>query len=164
MVRAVREHDVPLPGAAHDVAEPLDDRAHALLGIPVPGEPREVVVVREHLARDDLRRAGAPAEDDADVVDLVSHAAREEKAADAEPGQDLRQLRRMAEAVGEIAGATRLEPEAPADAAAEQEVTDERLASDEDLVGQDVRRADLEAPVVEQRSAGVPRSSGRTST
>ena len=107
--------------------------------------------MREHLARDDLRRAGAPAEDDADVVDLVSHAAREEKGADAEPGQDLRQLRRVAEAVGEVAGAARLDPEAPADAAAEQEVADERLAADEDLVGQDVRRADLEAPVVEQR-------------
>ena len=77
--------------------------------------------------------------------------AREEEGADAEAGEDLRQLRRMAEAVGQVAGAARLDPEAAADPAAEQEVADERLAADEDLVRQDVRRADLEAPGREQR-------------
>ena len=117
----------------------------------MPREAREVVVVGEHLAGDDLRGAGTPAEDDADVVDLVAHAAREEERADAESRQDLRQLRRVAEAVGEVAGAARLDPEAPADAAAEQEVADERLASHEDLVRQDVRRAGLEPAGVEQR-------------
>ena len=53
---------------------------------------------------------------------------------------------------GEVAGAARLDAEPPADAAAEQEVADERLAADEDLVRQDVRRADLEAPGLEQRA------------
>ena len=151
VVGAVRKHDLVLTGAAQKLAEPLDDRAHALLGVVIPREPREVVVVREHLAGDHLRRPGTPAEDDADIVDLVPQAAREEEGADAEPGQDLRQLRRVAEAVGEVAGAARLDPEASADAAAEQEVADERLAPDEDLVGQDVRRAGLEAACVEQR-------------
>ena len=126
------------PAPRSELAEPLDDRPHALLRVVVPREAREVVVVRKHLARDDLARAGAPAEDDADIVDLVAHAAREEEGADAEAGEDLRQLRRVAEAVGHVAGAARLDPEAPADAPAEQEVADERLAADEDLVGQDV--------------------------
>ena len=75
VVGAVREDDLLLAGAAQELAEPLDDRAHARLGVVVPGEPRKVVVVREHLARDHLRRAGAPAEDDAEVVDLVAHPA-----------------------------------------------------------------------------------------
>ena len=155
VVRAVRKHDLVLTCAAHGLPEVLDDRAQALLGVVVPGEAREVVVVREHLARDDFRRTGAPAEDDADVVDLVAHAAREEEGGDAEAGQDLRQLRRVAEAVGKVAGAARFDPEAPADPAAEQEVADERLAADEDLVGQDVRGADLEAPGLQQRSQAI---------
>jgi len=33
--------------------------------------------VREHLARDDLRRAGTPAEEDADVVDRIEALAPE---------------------------------------------------------------------------------------
>src|SRR5262249_16943164 len=98
-----------------------------------------------------LRLSGTPAEDDADVVDLVAHPAREEHGADAEAGQDLRQLRGVAEVVGEVAGAARFDPEAPADATPEQEVADERFAADEDLVREDVRRAHLEAAGVEQR-------------
>src|SRR5256714_5409313 len=151
VVGAVRKDDLLLAGAAQELAEPLDDRVHALLGVVVPGEPRKVVVVREHLARDHLRRAGAPAEDDAEVVDLVAHPAREEKGAEAEAGENLGQLGRVAETVGEVAGAAGLDAEAAADAAAEQEIADERLPADEDLVGQDVRRPDLEAPGLEQR-------------
>ena len=44
----------------------------------------------------------------------------------------------MAEAVRLVAGVARLDAEAAADAAPEQEVADERLAADEDLVRQDV--------------------------
>ena len=151
MVGAVGEHDLVLAGARDGLSEPVDDRANALLGIVIPREAREVVVVREQLAGDDLRGTRTPAEHDADVVGLVAHAAREEKGADAESRQDLRQLRRVTEAVGEVAGAARLDPEPPADAAAEQEVADERLGSHEDLVREDVRRAGLETAGVEQR-------------
>ena len=140
-----------LPAWRSCVAEVVDDRAHALLRVVGRGQAREVVVVRQHLARDHLGRACAPAKQDADVFDLVTQAAREEERADAEAGEDLRQLRRMAEAVGEIARAARLDAETAADPPAEQEVADERLAADQDLVGQDVGRADLEAPGLEQR-------------
>src|SRR5438874_2494302 len=145
MVGAVRKHDLLLTGSPDEVAEVLDDRAHALLGVVEPGQACEVVVVREHLAGDEPRGAGSPAEDDADVVELVSKPTREEEGADAEAGQDLRQLCGVPEAVGEVAGVARLDPEPAADPASEQEVADERLAADEDLVGEGVRRADLEA-------------------
>ena len=75
VVGAVREHDLVLSGLAHGLAEALDDRAHALLGVVMPGQAGEVVVVRKHLARNDLGRPRVPAEDDADVVDLVARPA-----------------------------------------------------------------------------------------
>jgi hypothetical protein len=83
-------------------------------------------------------------------VDLVAHPAREEEGADPEAGEYLRQLRRVTEAVGQIAGAARLDSEAAADAAPQEKVAHERLGADEDLVGQDVGRADLEAACGEQ--------------
>ena len=151
VVGAVREHDRVLAGTAQHVAEPPDDPSHALLRVAVPRQARKVVVVRKHLARDDLGRSGAPAEHDADVVDFVTHAAGEQERADPEAGEDLRQLGRVAEAVGHVAGAARLDAEAAADSPAEQEVPDERLAPDEDLVRQDVRRPGLETSCREQR-------------
>ena len=144
VVGAVREQDLVAPRGADELAEGVHDAAHALLGVVVPGQAREVVVVRVHLAGDDLRRAGAPAEDDADVVELVAHAAREQAGAEAEAREDLRHLRRVPKAVRQVAGAARLDAEAAADTPSEQKVADERLAADEDLVGEDVRRADLE--------------------
>ncbi len=125
MVGAVREHDLVSARVAHCVAEVVDDRAHALLRVVGRGQAREVVVVRQHLARDHLGRACVPAKQDADVFDLVTQAAREEERTDAEAGEDLRQLRRMAEAVGEIARTARLDAEAAADPPPEQEVADE---------------------------------------
>ena len=52
----------------------------------------------------------------------------------------------MAEAVGQVARAARLDAEPAAHSSPEKEVTDERLAADENLVGQNVGRADLEPP------------------
>ncbi len=150
VVGAVREQDRVLPRVLQELAEALDDPLHALLCVVVPAEPGEVVVMRQQLAGDDLGRAGAPAEDDADVVELVAEPAREEEGADAEAREDLRQLRGMAEAVGEVAGAARLDPEAAADAPAEEEIADERLAAHEDLVGKDVRGAGLQPAGLEQ--------------
>ena len=66
-------------------------------------------------------------------------------------------MRGVTEAVGEIAGAARLDFEPAADAPSQQEVSDERLAADEDLVRQHVRWADLEA----QMHALAPDQVGR---
>ena len=152
MIGAVCKQDLVLTGVAHELAEGIHDPPHALLGVVIPREPGEVVVVRQHLAGDHLGRPGTPAEDDADIVELVPEPAREEEGVEAEPGEDLRQLRRVAEAVGHVARAARLDPEAAADAPAEEKIADERLGADEDLVGQDVRGTDLEPAGGEQRA------------
>src|SRR5205814_6780377 len=130
--------DLVPAGGEQEIAELLDDGAYTLFGVVVPGQAREVVVVRVQLAGDDRRRPGVPAEYDSDVLQLVAKPAREEEGADSEAGKDLRQLGRVAEAVREVARAARLDAEAAADPATEQEVAHERLSSHEDLVGQDV--------------------------
>src|SRR5437899_6390610 len=58
----------------------------------------------------------------------------------------------MSEAVGEVAGAARLDAETAAHPPSQQEIANERLAADEDLVRQHVRRPDLEASCIEQPS------------
>ncbi len=88
-------------------------------------EPGEVVVVRQLLAGDDLRGPGAPAEDDADLVELVAEAAREEERAESEAREQLRQLGRVSEAVRFVAGGRRLDAEAATDAPPEQQVPHE---------------------------------------
>src|SRR5436305_37332 len=85
-------------------------------------------------------------------IESSRRSAREEEGAEAEAGGDLRQLGRMAEAVGQVGDAARLDAEAATDAPSEQEVADERLAADEDLVGQDVRRPRLEPSRRQQRA------------
>src|SRR5205823_14136875 len=68
-------------------------------------------------------------------------AAREEEGVDAEPGEQLRQLRRMPEAVGHVSGRRRRGTMPPAHLAAEQQVAHERLADDEEFVRQHVARS-----------------------
>src|SRR5581483_1987852 len=154
VVRAVREEN--RLAVVQERSEGLDDRLHTLFRLVRRRQAGEVVVVRKELARDHLGAGGAPAECDAGIVDLVAHAAREEERAEAESGEHLRQLRGMPEAVRLVAGARRLDAETAADAAAEKEVADERLAADEDLVREDVPRARLEPSGGEER-AQAPR-------
>jgi hypothetical protein len=66
VVGAVCKQDLVLTGVAHELAEGIHDPPHALLGVVIPREPGEVVVVRQHLAGDHLGRPGTPAEDDAE--------------------------------------------------------------------------------------------------
>ncbi len=131
MIGAVREQH----GAADERAEPFDDPLDALGRVVRGDESREVVVVRQHLAGDDFGVGGPPAEDDAELIELVAEPAGEEERLDPEACEHLRQLRRVAETVGVIARRGRLDAEAPADAPPEQQVAYERLSADQDLVG-----------------------------
>jgi len=110
-----------------------------------PVEEAEVRVVGELLEREHLAPVGrSPAKHDAGRIELVGQAAREDHAPDAEAGQDLRQLRRVAEAVREVAGGGGVGAEPFAHRPPEQQVADERLGADEELVRQHVARADLD--------------------
>src|SRR5207247_7157255 len=112
-------------------AEVLHDLLDPLRGVVGRCESREVVVMGQQLARDDLGPGRSPAEDDAEIVELVAEPAREEERPQAEPRQKLRELRGMTEAVGRVSGRRRLDAEPATDAPAEQEVADERLSADE---------------------------------
>ena len=152
VVGAAREQDRVHVRALQHRAEAVDDSLDPLRRVRDRRQPREVVVVREELACDHLLAACAPAEDGADVVDLVAHPPREQERVEAEAREQLRQLRGMPEAVRLVAGARRLDPEAAADAAPEQEIAHERLAADEDLVRQHVPRACLQPAGGEKRA------------
>ena len=124
------------PGGRLDLARQVREAAVAVLVRQVDGEDRRAVgSLPAELRLDRLGRAGEPAPEDRRV--------------DPEAVQDLRHLREVAERVGDVADAHRL-AEAPADLPAEQHVADRRLAADEELVGQDVPGADLDAPRLDE--------------
>jgi hypothetical protein len=108
--------------------------------------------VRQLLERQHLAAVGRPpAKHDPDLVELIAHAAREDEAPDPESGQDLRKLERMPEAVGQVPDRRRCRAEALAYVPADQEVAHQRLGPDQQLVGKDVARPDLDPPRLEQR-------------
>src|ERR1700733_13884910 len=113
----------------------------------------EVGVARELLDREHLASIWrAPPEHDAYVIQLITEPAREDHRVDAEAGQDLGQLQRMPEAVGQVADGRRWYAEPLAYDPAEQQVAHERLAAHEQLVGEHVAWADLESAAREQRA------------
>jgi len=76
--------------------------------------------------------------------------------ADAEAAQNLRQLRDVAEGVGDVARL--LHPaEALRDAVAEQQVAHQRLAADEEFVGQHVPRAHAQPALADELCQRLPR-------
>src|SRR5881227_1353911 len=100
MVGPVREQDRVAAGLLERRAEAVEDPLEAARGFVRRREPREVVVVRQKLACDHLAARGTPAEEKPDLLGLVAEPARGEERAQPETGEELRQLRRMPEAVG----------------------------------------------------------------
>ena len=96
-----------------------------------------------------------PAEAPAEALALVAQAAREHERVQAEPAQDLRQLRRVAEAVGQVADGGRAGAVALAHQAAVEQVAHQRLGADEELVGQRVAGAGVDPPGPQQRAQAV---------
>ena len=140
-------------GALQHAGELARDRLDPRLRAGRVGDAREVAVARQllegaHLAS--VRRA--PAEHRTELVQLIAQPAREDEAVDAEAGQYLGKLKRMPEAVGQIADRRRSRAKPLTRRASDQQVADEGLATHQQLVGKDVARPDLEAAGRQQRS------------
>ena len=116
-----------------------------------PTRVGEVVVVRQELAGDAPR---CPRRASGRAARRARRRARARRGTSAaRTREELRQLRRMAEAVGRVAGAASARPPKRRQTrAAEQQVANERLAADQQLVGEHVPRPDLEPAGREQRA------------
>src|SRR5712691_300170 len=153
MVGAVQQQHVVDAHPRKLVLVPLDEPLSTLGEVLARAQLRRAVVVAEQVERRDLTAVRrAPAKHTPDTLELVAQPAREEKAVDPEAAEHLRQLRRMTEAVGQVARARGLRTEAPADGAAEEQIANERLAAHEELVREDVARADDEPAGRQQRA------------
>jgi hypothetical protein len=152
VIGAVAEHDLVHPGALQARPKPFEQTPHPRFGVVGTGDVGELAVVVELLERE--HRAAVrrdPVERDAEIVHLVAQPAREHEAVDPEAGEDLRQLERVAEAVGQVPRRRGTTSEPLAYGAADQQVADQRLAADQELVGQHVTRTDLDPPGGDQR-------------
>ena len=148
MIGSVREQDRVAPGSLERSAEVLDDALDPIGGLVCRRELSEIVVVRQELTGDHLAPRRTPPEQQVDIAET----AREEERREAEAGEQLRELRRVTEAVGRVAGPGRLPAEAAADAPPEQKVANEALATNEQLVGKHIPGPDLEPARSEQRA------------
>ena len=92
-----------LAGALEPWPEALHQPTHPRLSVVRVRDVREVAVVGKELERQHRTPIRCdPVERDTEIVDLVAEPAREQKALNPEARQNLRQLQRMAEAVGKV--------------------------------------------------------------
>jgi hypothetical protein len=94
----------------------------------------------------------APAKAGPDPLAFVAEPAPEDEGLEAEAAQDLRQLRRVAEAVRQVAHLRGCRAVAVADRTAVQQVAHERLPADQELIRKHVAWSGLEPAAREQRA------------